>query len=210
MYRFIFVGFLSVFAIASQAQGYVGAVASLSSIGIDCANKLTCDKKGFGARFYAGSKLSAENQIDFQFGKIDAFEVGVSNFGKASSTYIRTYTITDVVNGGTTTQDRTISTVGTANALTFAAVANMPVTTELAVLAKLGVAYVSSTARYYVDGVANASETETKLKPYLGLGASMVVFDSLKIVGNYDVTAFDVAGRKSRASSFGLGAEMSF
>ena len=202
--------FLCVLASNSIAQGYVGAVASLTSIGIDCADKLSCDKKGFGLRLYAGTKLAPENQYDFQIGKVSAIEIGVLSFGKASSSYDQSYTAADLVNGGTYTLNRQVSKVSTANALTVSAVAEMPVSSEFAFLAKLGVAYVSSTTRTYIDGASNGSETATKLKPYLGLGASFLIMDSLKVVGNYDVTAFDVAGRKSRINSLGFGAEMSF
>lgn len=213
MYRVLTVIGFALFSVAAQAQGYVGAVAALSSVGVDCSNTLSCDKKGRAVKLYAGTKLAGNNQIDFGVGKLTSIEFGMINFGKAESSrgqVFNAYDPNNDGNGGTGDVLRVVSRVGTANALTLAAVADFPVTNEFSLAAKLGVAYVSSTLRTYVDGVANGSETETKLKPYLGLGASLSLADTFKVVGSYDLTAFDVAGRKSRASALGVGAEISF
>ncbi|MGC4059591.1 MAG: outer membrane beta-barrel protein [Aquabacterium sp.] len=213
MYRYVVAGALSAVAFSSQAQGYVGAVAALSSIGVDCAEKASCDKKGHGAKIYAGSKFDTANQFDLGgVGKDVWIEVGVVSFGKAATSELGYYYIVDPVNGGVLTDpiSRQISKTATANALTVAAVAEFPIVNNLEFSLKLGAAYVSSTMRTYIDGVENGSLTETKLKPYIGLGVSYVVMNSFKIVGAYDHTSFDVDGRKSHVSNIGLGAEIGF
>jgi len=214
MNRFTAAGVLgTVFLVSpvSHAQGYVGAVAALSSVGMDCSDTLSCDKKGHGFKMYGGTKLSPANQINLGgFGKIDAVEVGVLTFGKFSSSVPVSYPVYDPDTGGSTTQNRVSSSSYTSNALTVAAVANFPILSDLAFSLKLGAAYESSTIRNYVDGAGNGSDTSTKLKPYIGLGLSYAVLNSVKIVSSYDRIAFDVAGQKSNASMFGLGAEIGF
>lgn len=194
---------------ATFAQGYVGAVAALTSIGLDCSGQTNCDKRGFGVKFYAGSKLSASNQIDLGIGKVDAVEVGVINFGKASSQFTAGYTYEDPVLG-LTPATRVVHQVATANALTAAVVLNAPVTTDFALSARLGGAYVSSTVKKYVEGAGDGSVTSTKLKPYVGFSASYNIVDSIKLIGSYDATRYDVLGHQSWLSLLGLGAEMSF
>jgi hypothetical protein len=215
MYRFVVASILCLAPFMSHAQGYVGAVAALSSIGIDCADKLSCDKRGRGIKLYGGTKLSPNNRIDIgSIGSISAIEVAAINFGKVSTTENSApYTVVDTTinfSVSDTPVTRAVTKTGTSNALAIAAVADFPIVTDLVLSLKLGAAYVSSTLRTYVDGVENGSVTETKLKPYIGLGLSYAIVDSVKIVGSYDRTGFDVDGRKSHSSNIGLGAEIGF
>lgn len=196
----------------SYAQNYVGAIAALSSLKIDCSSKDFCDTKGFGLKLYAGARLAADNQVDLGIAKIDAMEVGLINFGKASSRYAKEYLVPnpDTNAGGVVPQLRTVSTTGTANAITVAAIANTPLSDDIAFSLKFGVAYVSSTQRTYLDGVTDGGVTETKMQPYVGLMAKYNIAESIKLVGSYDWTRFDMAGRKSSLGALGLGAELSF
>ena len=202
MYRFFVAGLLFSLSMLANAQGYIGVAAAKSNVGIDCAGKTLCDHKGFGAKLYAGTKMSAGDPVD-------AVEVGVMNFGKSRSSALVNYDDVNTPITGISTL-REVSTVGLVNALTFSGVLNFTVTDGLVLTTKMGVAYVSSTVRTYVDGAPNGSVTATKFKPYLGLAASFSVDENVKLVGSYDLTVFDVDGKKSHAGMMGLGAEVQF
>lgn len=191
---------------SSSAQGYMGAVVALTNFSASCTDPLVCHDKGHGIKLYAGSRLDKEYQLDIGVGKIDAVEVGVVNFGKGRLNYSQQFIDANTSN----VYAVDAATVNTANALIGAFVMRMPVVDQLAFLVKPGIAYVSSTQRYYVQGVQNGSETATKLKPYLGLGVEYGIVDNVKIVGAIDWTQFDVAGQKANIYSFGLGAEVGF
>lgn len=189
-----------------MSQGYAGAVVALSKIDGACQGQETCDHRGRAARVYFGSNLSAARQIDLGIGKIAAVEFGLMSFGKGGSTGQGTYTMdVDVGPVVLPTQRST-----TANALTFAVASVFPFGGGVSGVVRTGAAYVSSTVRYYVNGVENGSETATKLKPYLGLGLEVDVVDNVKIVGVFDWTKFDVAGSSSSLHSIGLGAQVGF
>ncbi len=207
MFKYVVVGALSIcFVHSASAQGYVGAVAALTSVGLDCSGHDTCDKRGFGIKLYAGSPISKENALDFGVGVVDAVEFGLVNFGKGSGSHTVTYV--DLNTGNPF--DQAVVTVGTANAIFGAFVARFPLADSIAVLAKPGLAYVSSTQRYYIGSNSNGSTTSTKLQPYLGLGAEVAVASKLKLIGSFDWTRYDVASKKSNLTSFGLGAELGF
>lgn len=189
-----------------EAQGYVGAVAALTSVGLDCSGHDTCDKKGFGVKLYAGSPISKENRVDLGVGVVDAVEFGLINFGKGGGAHTVTYI--DLNSGSPF--DQSVSTVGTANAIFGAFVARFAVVDTISLLVKPGLAYVSSTQRYYIGSNSNGSETATKLQPYLGFGAELNVDSKFKLVGSFDWTRYDVGSKKSNLTSLGLGAEIGF
>lgn len=192
------------------AQGYFGAVAALSSTGLDCSSTRSCDKKGFALKIYGGTKLTPSSQVDLGIARLDAVEFSAINFGKigstASATVKRynsdTFAIDDVVVDA--------STVNTVNAITAAAVLNAPVTSELGLAARLGMAYVSATSRRYVDGVSNGSETQTKFQPYVGFSAMYSITDAIRLVGSYDFTRAPFVGRTANVSAYGVGAELTY
>lgn len=192
------------------AQGYFGAVAALSSVGLDCASTKSCDKKGFALKVYGGTKLSPSSQLDLGFARLDAVEFSAINFGKVGaidSTTVKRY------NTNTFTIDTVVvdaSTVNTVNAITAAAVLNAPVSSEIGLAARLGVAYVSATSRRYVDGGSNGSETRTKIQPYVGLSAMYSITDGIRLVGSYDFTRAPFVGRTANVSAYGVGAELTY
>ena len=188
------------------AQGYVGAVVSLTSIGTDCSGVASCDKKGRGGKVYFGTKFAKANQLDFGIGSVDSLEFGVVTFGKGATTYTKQYLDANT----STTYDLDASTSNTANALVGTVVVRLPLFDGAAVTVRPGLAYVSSTQRYYVAGAQNGSETATKLKPYLGLGIEFSLFQDVRVVGAFDWTKFDVADHHSSLKAFGVGAEIGF
>lgn len=211
MKKFVAAFVLSLTGVAAFAQGYAGVVAALSSVDAGCSDQLSCDKKGHALKVYFGTALAKGNQIDFGIGKLQSVEVGLIAFGKGAST-----STTVLYDGNTDPADPASHIVVptsrsiTANALTLAGAAKFPIVDDLAVVAKGGLAYVSSTIRYYTQGGQNGSETATKLKPYLGLGVEFEAMKGFRIVGSYDWTKFDVADQKGSLKALGLGAEIGF
>lgn len=195
---------------AAHAEGYAGAVASLTSIGGGCDSRLAeCDKKGFGVKVYFGSKLTGARQLDLGIGKIDAVEAGFVNFGKIQSQgMIQLPDVTDAL--GINLVPSRATTSATANALVVAAVAHVPVADDFTGVVKLGGAYVSSTVRYFIEGASDSSKTATKLQPYIGLGFEMALASNIKLVGSYDWTRFSVEGQKGSLGAFGMGAQFGF
>lgn len=194
----------------AHAEGYVGAVAALTSIGGGCDARFSeCDKKGFGLKIYFGSRFAPSNQLDFGVGKLESIEIGAINFGKSDSRGT-------VVIPGADSVDPTLpgyflgSTTATANALIVAGVARVPVADNFVATAKAGAAYVSSTIKYFIAGASNGSVTATKLQPYIGLGLELDVGSGLKIVGSYDWTRFNVESQKGNLGALGVGAQFGF
>lgn len=198
----------------APAKGYVGAVLALSSISIDCAG--SCDKKSLGYKFYVGSQFEEKNQLDLGFAKVQGVEVGYLKFGKASSGGAPvSYTTVDT-DGNASTVLRSSSKTTAVSALTLALVTRAPIVPEASAVLRTGLAYVAATAKNYKESVAGGqmlsvgSVTETHFRPYLGLGFEYSVMRDLRVVGSYDLTKFQVDGRKSTTSLFGIGAEMSY
>lgn len=203
--------FLYLTSAAAFAQGYAGVVAALSSIDAGCNNQLSCDKKGRAFKLYAGANLAKDKQIDFGIGRLQAIEVSVIGFGKASSNGTTILFNPDFVPSDPAAQiTAATSQSRTANALTLAGVAKFPIMEDMAFVARGGVAYVSSTVRYYVQGGQNGSETSTKLKPYLGVGFEFEAVKGLRVVGSFDWTKFDVVDQKGGLKALGVGAEVTF
>lgn len=192
------------------AQGYFGAVAALSSTGLDCSSTLSCDKKGFALKVYGGTKLAPSSQLDLGVARLDAVEFSAINFGKVGSsgpTTVKRYNVNTFALESVAVD---ASTVNTANAITASAVINAPISQDFTAAARVGIAYVSATTRRYVDGTSNASETQTKFQPYLGLSAAYSVTDAVRLVGSYDFTRAPFVGRTANVSAYGVGAELTY
>lgn len=208
----IFAGLTSV----TFAQGYVGAIRSLTNVGFDCPANLTCDKSSKGWKFYAGSKLPSSIALDAGFVKVESFEVAYMRFGKATlkggAKTIKVYDIDEEALGNDPfpTHQVPVTHSAEADALALAFVARAPIFDQFAISARLGVAYVSSTYRTFVDGKTDSSQTKTKVKPYVGLGFEYDIPSIVKLVGTVDMTKYNVAGYSGSLRMVGLGAEKSF
>lgn len=214
MKKILLGSFFCIVSVSAFAQGYAGAVAALSKMGLNCDGQASCDKKGRAVKLYVGSNLSQEKQIDFGVGRLQAVEVSFIGFGKSSSNgtgylYDPNVDILDPAAPSPLYPVPTSKSV-TANAITFAGVLKFPIVEGAGAVARVGAAYVSSTARYYVQGGSNGSETSTKLKPYIGLGLEYEAVKGLRFVGAYDWTKLDVSNQRGGLQSLGLGAEMDF
>jgi hypothetical protein len=208
MKRIVVAAMLAGLGSVACAQGYAGAVLSLSRLDFGCVDGNTCDEKGRGFKIYAGSKLSPGRTLNLGIGKLDAIEVSYLKFGKAKasgSKEIMFYEDSFVFPFPVDTTETAL-----ADALTLAAVVHVPVVDQLTAVGRLGVAYVSSTLRSTVDGKTMGATTSNKFKPYAGLGLEYGIPNVVKVVGSFDWTKYEVNDRKGNAKMFGLGVETNF
>jgi hypothetical protein len=215
MKRYLVAAVLGCLASIVSAQGYVGAVRSLTNVGYDCPAGLECDKKSQGWKFYGGTKLPSFMTLDLGFAKVDSFEVGYMRFGKTYTNGAYTpVTQYNVDQDAFLTSLLPVRIVGEADAISLAIVGRAPIVDQFAVAARLGLAYVASTLRTEVDGRTFASETKNKIQPYLGLGFEYDIPSILKVTGSFDMTKIDVDGTsasiRSSVRMIGLGVEKSF
>lgn len=212
MNRVFLFAILNAVAYASHAQGYVGAVRSLTSVDFNCGSSSDCDKSSKGWRFYGGVKLAPANVIDLGgIGKIDSVEVAYMRFGLAAANGTRPIINYDGDTDTSTPVDLPVSYRAQADAIAASMVARFPLFDQFSLAGRLGVAYVSSTIKTVdSNGASFFSETATKFKPYIGLSVEYDIPSVVKVVGTLDMTHYDVSGRKGNMRMFGLGAEKSF
>lgn len=198
----------------AQAEGYVGASIGRGKLPFDCASDASCKQSVNVFKLYAGTRLKESRQLDLGIGRLDAVEVGFMRSASKSTetrTVEQTYIIIDPINGNTVTtrmvpQRRLVSM----DALLLAPVLHVGVTQGVDAFVKAGAAIVTSTVKSTLNDVSIKSESQTKLKPYVGLGASYAVARNLKVFGAADWVPFSVEGVSGTARALSLGAEMAF
>lgn len=209
MKRIVVAAMMAGLCSAASAQGYAGAVASLSRLDFGCTNGSACDEKGMGFKLYAGTKLSPARTLNFGIGAVDAIEMSYLKFGKGKT---KGSTEIDFFEDGSIFPFPVDTTeTALADALTVAAVAHVPIIADQFLVAgRLGVAYVSSTLRRTLDNKSAGGKTSSSFQPYAGLGLEFVIPNVVKIVGSADWTKYEVDGRRGTARLIGLGAEKEF
>lgn len=201
-------------AVGAQADGYVGATVGRGKLAFDCAQDATCKKSINVFKLYAGTRLKEASQFDLGIAKVDALEVAFQRSGSKGAenkTVEQSYLIIDPDNGNTVStrmvlQRRLVSY----DALVLAPVVRMGLTREIDLFVKPGAAIVSTTVRTIVNDVGQQSETQTKLKPYVSLGASLLVAGNFRVIGAFDWMPVSVGNVTGSTHSFNLGAEASF
>jgi OOP family OmpA-OmpF porin len=114
---------------------------------------------------------------------------------------------------GYTSFGKTTLTAGAAkatvkgSALSLVGAFRVAFTPELTGVARLGLASVTGK---YSDNVGSASESDSKIKLYTGLGLEYAVTKEFKIVGAFDLTNVEVGGDSGTTYLFGAGAQMAF
>lgn len=212
----IFVSTLLVaMATGAQAEGYVGASIGRGKLPFDCASDASSCKQSVNVfKLYAGTRLKEARQLDLGVGRVDALEVGFLRSASKSTetrTVEQTYIIIDPVNGNTVTtrmvpQRRLVSM----DALLLSPVLHVGVAQDLDLFLKAGAAIVTSTVKSTLNDVSIKSESQTKLKPYVAVGASYSVTPGVKVFGSADWVPFSVEGVSGTARALSLGAEMAF
>ncbi len=185
---------------AASAEGYAGAVVALSRVEFGCTSGYSCDYKGHGGKLYAGTQLSANHSVDLGVGKLDALEFAYLKFGGARGNL----DVPDPFN------PQSYNESALSDAVAVAGVAHFPVVDQFAIVAKLGLAYVSSTVRTAQNGKSLGETTENHVQPYGALGLEYAIPNVVKIVGSLDMTRYKVGSRKGNARMIGIGAETNF
>jgi len=209
---------MSVVGSVALADGYIGAVVAKGAMNYKCSDGLACKDRADIFKMYAGSRIDAVNQIDSGVGKVDSVEIGYLRAKKPQATGYQGISYSDPGSTGVvlpSPNDPNAVVVPvkyqiSADMLTLAAVAHIPVEEDLVVGVKAGLAYVSATLKKEFNGASNNSMTASKFKPYVGLDVQYKVLDGLKVVGAVDLTQYDVNGTKGSIKSFGLGAEYAY
>lgn len=205
---------LAAVSIGAKADGYAGASIGRGKLPFDCASDASCKQSVNVFKLYAGTRLKESHQLDFGIGRVDAVEVGFMRSASKSTetrTVEQTYIIIDPVNGNTVTtrmvpQRRLVSM----DALILTPVLHVGVMPGVDAFVKAGAAIVTSTVKSTLNDVSIKSESQTKLKPYIALGASYAVARNLKFFGSADWVPFSVEGVSGTARALSLGAEMAF
>ena len=193
------------------AEGYVGAVAAFTRLSDSCtpgyAECSGTQTKGF--KLFGGAKLSPSQTLNLGPARINRVEVAAMRFGRVNSRGTETIYVIDE-SFDVVPQDASSTHEVSANALAVAAVAELPVSSELAVLARVGVAYVTATVSTRLDGAGNGSKSGNAIRPYLGLGVEYGLPMDIQLVGSVDWTRYNVDGRSGSATQIGLGASVGF
>jgi len=227
MKKIFVMGALAVAAVGAQADGYVGASVGRGKLPFDCEQGTSCKQRVNVFKIYAGTRLKEARQLDLGIGRIDALEVGfLRTNGKATETRMEeqeynvivkdpadpTNTINDVF-----TRTAPARRLVSLDALVFAPVLRVNVMTDVDLFVKAGAAVVTATVKTTKTAttevpkeVSVKSESQTKLKPYLALGASYAVTSGVKVFGATDWFPYSVEGVSGTVRAFSLGAEMAF
>lgn len=192
------------------AQGYVGAVAAFARLSESCTAGYECSgsqTKGF--KLFAGARLSPSQTLNLGPARINRVEVAAMRFGRVNSNGLETiYVLNDSFD--VVPQDVASKHEVSANALAVAAVAEIPVTSDLAVLARVGVAYVTATMSTTLDGTSNGSKSGNAIRPYLGLGVEYALPNDIQLVSSIDWTRYSVGTLSGSATQIGFGASVGF
>lgn len=177
----------------AQAQGYAGALLTLSNVADGCVLADKCDKRSVGAKVYFGSRLREEDKLKLGPVSLSAVEVSYIRGGTARSSQVQEVERLDEVNGGTVFEDARFKSRVRASALTLAGVVELPITSGVTASAKGGIAYVSATANAQIDGDSYGSKSTNRISPYFGLGIQVAVTPSIRLVGGLDAFRYKAA-----------------
>jgi hypothetical protein len=214
MKKIFVLSLLAVSSAGALAEGYAGASVGRGKLPFNCAQGASCDQSVNMFKLYAGVRLKETSQIDLGIGRIDAVEVAyLRTNGKASENSVvdKTYFFYDP-DLGPTFPNHSVSSIRqvSLDALLLAPVLNIGVAPDVGLFFKAGVALVTSSVKSSLDGVSLKNESATKLKPYVGFGASYRVLDGVKVFGSSDWFQYSADGLGGTARTLNLGAEMTF
>ena len=167
---------------AQTQSGVYGTVAGgATHLNADCAGPSACDNTATGMKLVGG----------YSFGNGFSLEAGYLSFGKFRAT------------------------VGTAGlsvkptALMLGGAFALPLGTDWGMNIRLGIAQVKTKADVVV-GSASGSTSDSKAKPYAGLGLTYAVSTTVKLELGVDSTQSEFSGQKGAVRLISLGATFGF
>lgn len=165
---------------AFAQSSYIGIAGGQGHQDVDCTGVPSCKDTGTALKFTAGST----------FAQTFAMEVGYLDFGKVKASGF-----------GSSLQIKV-------SALTLAAAFKAPLTPDLALHARVGVASVKTKGE--LRGAFNDNASETKAKPLFGAGVSFAVSNSVAIEAGADFTKAELEGDKADVRAITIGLRFSF
>lgn len=164
----------------AMAQGYITVAAGQGHQEMDCTGIPTCDTTDTALKLVAGQL----------FPQGLSMEVGYLDFGKLRAS-----------NGFNTLEIR-------ATALTLGGAYKMPFTSDFAANLRLGVASMTTKGKLW--GFVNASASETKTKPYYGLGLSYAFSKTVAAEVGADFSRAELEGDKADVRAVTMGLRFTF
>lgn len=176
-------------ATAAQAQNqtqntspfYVTVAGGATHLAVDCTGTTSCDSGSTGMKLVGGYNLGGGFSI----------EAGYIGFGKFKAA------------------DGTLGLTAKPTALLIGAALAAPLNRDWGFNFRLGLAQVKTKINA-IAGTLTASDSESKAKPYAGLGVTYAVADSVKLELGVDSTQSEYAKEKGAVRLVSLGASFSF
>jgi opacity protein-like surface antigen len=193
------------------SQSYFEASYSLSKLSIDCATNNQCDSKLSGYRLLVGATAPGWMQLDLDGGaKTDGIEVGYARYGSIKASGIVRKRISNGT-GSSVLADVEVENEISADAVFAHWVGRMPVDLDgLNLVAKLGMAYVSSTSEYTERGVSMGGSTHSRFSPAVGLGVEYKVLDELSLSLGYEGLRFKVDSQSGYVHGLNFGLQVRY
>ena len=160
---------------------YVTVAGGSTNANLDCSGTTACDKSDTGAKLVGG----------YQFGNGFSLELGYVNFGKFSA------------------RDTTLSLTLKTKAFLIGGAYALPLNSDWGLNARLGLAQVKTTGNAKM-GAATGSVSESKAKPYFGVGVTYAVSPTVRIELGADSTQAEIEGEKGTMRLISLGATFAF
>lgn len=172
------------------AQVYIGAGAGLTNYAVDCDGAESCDTTSSGGKVYAG----------YAFTPNVAAEIGYLDFGKAkTSGYVNYYGSWYLLH---------VDLKSTA--VTAAVALRAALSPSLSGVARFGVSQTKVTSQVYSGGAHAPDESQTKTKPYVGLGLEYGFTKNVKGTLSADFTQGEVEGDSGSLRMVGVGLQYNF
>lgn len=183
------IAFATIAISAAQAQSlqnvYVQGNVGASKLNLDCSGAAKCDDKDVGVKALVGYNL----------GNGFSAEVGYTNYGKVKA------------EGDINGDAFTLNLKG--QAFTLGAAYAYPLSQEFSLIGRAGLS-VNKTKAEATLGTASGSESETKTKPYFGLGVAYAIDKSIAVGADVDFTKFEFGGESATASNLSAFVRYSF
>lgn len=181
--KIIAAALLTIAAAGAQAQVYVGATVGASSYNLDCSGADQCDTKDSAFKVLAG----------YQITPMFAMEASYFDLGKATG------------------REDGINVKGGATGIDVAAVLRMPLSPEVNVFAKLGVASVDGKVTGTYEG-KSATFKHSSTQPVFGVGATYNITPTLRLRAEVETRRAKIIadGDSIKVTNYSIGIDNSF
>jgi len=196
-------------AAAGLPSSYLSVGVASARVGVACGASYSCESHRLGGHLRVGAPLSPGWQLDLGIARLEGVEVGYSALGSSEQT--RTVRKRVFVGTGSSVLRNVQEKVDvSATAITFDTLTRAPLTDDLSLWLRVGVAAVATTAKSYDNGISLGSVTENHAAPHLGLGLDWAMAPNVALSAGLDSTRVSADGHKGRSRSLHLGVKLGF